>query len=48
LNPPVNLPTREGQSEVDVIIESNEFVWLIEAKYKSDISLGTTHDKTRN
>ncbi|MEH7253828.1 DUF1643 domain-containing protein [Neobacillus niacini] len=48
LNPPVNLPIREGQSEVDVIIESDEFVWFIEAKYKSDISLGTTHDKTRN
>jgi hypothetical protein len=48
LNPPVNLPTREGQSEVDIIIESDEFVWFIEAKYKSDISLGTTHDKSRN
>jgi hypothetical protein len=48
LNPPLNLPTREGQSEVDVIIESNEFVWFIEVKYKSDISLATSHDKSRN
>jgi hypothetical protein len=48
LNPPLNLTTREGQSEVDVIIESNEFVWFIEAKYKSDISLATSHDKSRN
>ncbi|MGE6298316.1 hypothetical protein [Guptibacillus hwajinpoensis] len=38
----------EGATEVDVIIECEEFVWVIEAKYKSDISTGTTHDKERN
>ncbi|MEQ6377438.1 DUF1643 domain-containing protein [Bacillaceae bacterium S4-13-58] len=48
INPPLNLPTKEGQSEIDVIIETNNFVWIIEVKYKSDISLGTTHDKSRN
>jgi hypothetical protein len=39
---------KEGPTEVDIIIESNEFVWLIEAKYKSDISKNTTHDASRN
>lgn len=32
----------EGVSEIDVIIESPNWVWFIEAKYKSDISEGTT------
>jgi hypothetical protein len=32
----------EGHSEIDVIIESASWVWFIEAKYRSDISLGTT------
>ena len=40
--------TAEGTTEVDVVIECEEFVWFIEAKYKSDISTGTTHDKERN
>ena len=48
LNPPSSLTTREGQTEVDIIIQSNDFVWFIEAKYKSDISMGTTHDSKRN
>ncbi|ULT59582.1 DUF1643 domain-containing protein [Neobacillus drentensis] len=39
---------KEGPTEVDIIIETNEFVWLIEAKYKSDISKNTTHDTSRN
>lgn len=38
----------EGESEVDVVIESDQFVWFIEAKYKSDISLRTTNSETRN
>ena len=42
LNPPITLTTPEGQTEVDIIIQSNDFVWFIEAKYKSDISMGTT------
>lgn len=48
LNPPKSLPVPEGQSEIDIIIESDEFVWFIEAKYKSDISMKTTHDSERN
>ena len=48
LNPPSSLPTPEGPSEIDIIIESNEFVWFIESKYKSDISMETTHDSKRN
>jgi hypothetical protein len=32
----------EGESEVDIIIESPDWVWFIEAKYGSDISVGTT------
>ncbi|WP_419882889.1 DUF1643 domain-containing protein [Peribacillus sp. B-H-3] len=48
LNPAINLPLPEGQSEIDIIIESDEFVWFIEAKYKSDISMKTTHDSKRN
>lgn len=42
--PPVGLLDGgdEGHSEVDVIIEAPTWVWFIEAKYRSDISLGTT------
>jgi hypothetical protein len=32
----------EGHSEIDVIIEASTWVLFIEAKYRSDISLGTT------
>jgi len=32
----------EGISEIDVVIEASSWVWFIEAKYRSDISLGTT------
>jgi hypothetical protein len=32
----------EGVSEIDVVIEGPSFVWFIEAKYRSDISTGTT------
>jgi hypothetical protein len=32
----------EGASEVDVAIETPSWVWFIEAKYRSDISTGTT------
>ncbi|CAM5220920.1 hypothetical protein UACE39S_00971 [Ureibacillus acetophenoni] len=48
LDPPKSYKTPEGASEVDIIIESDEFVWIIEAKYKSDISISTTHDSNRN
>jgi len=32
----------EGASEIDVVIETPSWVWFIEAKYRSDISTGTT------
>ena len=32
----------EGDSEIDVVIESPTWVWFIEAKHRSDISTGTT------
>lgn len=38
----------EGNSEIDVIVESPNWVWFIEAKYRSDISLGTTTRPDRN
>jgi hypothetical protein len=31
----------EGHSEIDVVIEASTRVWFIEAKYRSDISIGT-------
>jgi len=42
--PPVGLLAGgdEGASEIDVVIEAPTWVWFIEAKYKSDISTGTT------
>jgi hypothetical protein len=38
----------EGASEIDVVLEAPTWVWLIEAKYRSDISLGTTTRPTRD
>jgi hypothetical protein len=32
----------EGHSEIDGVIEASTWVWFIEAKYRCDISLGTT------
>jgi hypothetical protein len=32
----------EGESEIDIIIQTPTWVWFIEAKYGSDISTGTT------
>ena len=41
----------EGISEIDIVLENPNWVWFIEAKYKSDISEGTTtrpnRDQTR-
>lgn len=48
LNPPTNYDTAEGSSEIDIIIETDDFVWILEAKYKSDISIRTTNNKNRN
>jgi hypothetical protein len=48
LSPPSEWGLREGDSEIDVMLENDHFVWFIEVKYKNDISTGTTHDKSRN
>jgi hypothetical protein len=32
----------EGDSEIDVVIETPQWVWFVEAKYRSDISTRTT------
>lgn len=44
VKPPLGLLAEgdEGDSEIDIAIESATWVWFIEAKYKSDISTGTT------
>lgn len=44
VSPPLGLLAHgdEGASEVDILIESATWVWFIEAKYRSDISTGTT------
>ena len=44
VNPPSALLVEgdEGASEIDVVIEAPSWVWFIEAKYRSDISTGTT------
>ncbi|SRR6266446_6700680 len=49
LSPPVSLRlmVEEGQSEIDVIIETESLVWFLEAKYKSDISKRTKHGPDR-
>ncbi len=47
-SPPPFLVLPEGDSEIDVMLENNQFVWFIEVRYKSDISVKTTHDETRN
>lgn len=38
----------EGPSEIDVVIETEFSVWFVEAKFKSDISTGTTNNATRD
>jgi hypothetical protein len=38
----------EGNTEADIIIESDKFVWFIEAKYKSDIEMRTTNNENRD
>ena len=38
----------EGDSEIDIVVQSPSWVWFIEAKYKSDISSGTTTRPSRD
>ncbi|GHH96877.1 hypothetical protein [Neobacillus kokaensis] len=46
--PPAGVQNPEGPTEVDVMLENDHFVWFIEVKYKSDISMKTVHDNSRN
>ncbi|MBD8027811.1 hypothetical protein H9636_14250 [Ureibacillus sp. Re31] len=48
IRPPKSYPLLEEQSEIDIIIESDEFVWFLEAKYKSDILFNTTQHRKRD
>lgn len=44
IKPPLGLLAGgdEGSSEIDVVLETASWVWFIEAKFRSDISTGTT------
>jgi hypothetical protein len=46
--PPDTIAHPEGQSEVDIALETRDFVWFIEAKYKSDISPSVKHCADRD
>lgn len=50
ISPPLGLLAGgdEGASEIDVVVEAPTWVWFIEAKYRSDISTGTTTRPDRN
>ncbi len=48
LQKPESYKLPEGDSEIDIMLENDHYVWFIEAKYKSDISMNTRHDETRN
>lgn len=48
IRPPKSLGINEGKTDIDIIIESDTFVWFIEAKYKTDISLGTELSSKRD
>jgi hypothetical protein len=38
----------EGESEIDVLIETEQMVWFIEAKFRSDVSERTTNNPDRD
>lgn len=50
VSPPAALHVfqKEGDSEIDILIETEYAAWFIEAKYKSDVSESTTHDPERD
>lgn len=48
IRPPKSLTINEGKTDIDIIIESDTFVWFIEAKYKTDIVLNTGNRQTRD
>lgn len=48
IRPPKSLPIKEGKTNIDIIIESETFVWFIEAKFKTDITLDNEHHLKRD
>jgi hypothetical protein len=46
--PALRLGTDEGDSEIDVVVQTPSVVWFIEAKLTGDISTGTTTRATRD
>jgi len=46
--PPLLRPFPEGETHVDLTIETSKKLIFIEAKYKADISKKTTHDPNRD
>ena len=38
----------EEESEIDVLIETERFVWFVEAKFRSDVSERTTNNPNRD
>ena len=48
IRPPKSLSIQEGKTDIDIVIESDAFVGFIEAKYKTDITLGTEHHPKRD
>jgi len=46
--PPPKRPVREGNTQVDLILETSETIIFIEVKYRSEISLSTTYDPERD
>ena len=49
LHSPPSRPTREGQSEPDILVKlGQQAVVLVEAKCRSNVSEKTTYDKTRD
>jgi hypothetical protein len=38
----------EGESEIDVLIETEQMVWFVEAKFRSDVSERTTNNPERD
>lgn len=46
--PARHLFQEEGDSEIDILIETEYAAWFIEAKYRSDVSKSTTHDPERD
>ncbi|WP_462409808.1 hypothetical protein [Neobacillus sp. Marseille-QA0830] len=47
-SPPVSYDLPERESEIDVMLENDKFVWFMEVKYKRDIEMATSRNESRN